>query len=217
MPVYGRVVRRVARTGTLVAVSPQDAVTFVRQWHCSGMASHGVVRHGWEVDGQLVGVSIYDTGTHAMRLGVFGPEHYRHVLHHHRLALTDDAPRFTASQFLSASLRQLRLDRPAVWGVVTYADECEGHTGTIYQATNATYTGKTGVGNLKFKTQDGRLIPTQSLSGTWSERRATARERGWDEARCLGKHRYVYVLGTGRQKALRPPVLWQTVAYPRAA
>ena len=65
--------------------------------HYAGTASAGVARYGWEIDGELVGVSIYDTGTHAMRGGPFGADHYTHVLHHHRLAILPGAPKGAAS------------------------------------------------------------------------------------------------------------------------
>lgn len=200
MPLHGRIVSCVDSPGRLIEVTAEDATEFVKRWHYSGAATHGVARHGWEVDGQLVGVSIYDTGTHPMREGVFGSEHYRRVLHHRRLALTDDAPRFTASQFIGASLKQLGRERPEVWAVVTYADLCQGHDGVIYRATDAVAAGVVGRGNLHLTDGEGRIRLTQSLAGTWPERRQEAHRRGWIETRCLGKARYVWLLGSGRQK-----------------
>lgn len=195
---------------TLVNVTSKVATEFVRERHYTGSASPGVLRYGWLVENQLVGVTIYDVGNHAMRQGVFGPEHYRHVLHHHRLAIEPRMPKGTASQFLGAAMRQIKKVRPDVWAIVTYADECEGHKGTIYQATNALYTGVRAKGNLKFRRPDGVIVPTQSLSGTWPERREEAARLGWDEVRCKGKHRYVHLL----QKR-RAPMLWPVLGYPQ--
>lgn len=201
----------------LVPIEPGLACDLVRRWHYSGSAVPGVVRYGWADGGEIIGVSIFDPGHHATRQGVFGPEHFRHVLHHHRLALRPDAPAFTAGRFIAASLRQLRMDRPETWAVVTYADTCEGHHGTVYQATNAIYTGLYAKGNLKFRTPEGVLIGTQSLSwvGTWPERRRWAAEHGWTEVRCGGKHRYVYLLGTPTERRRRPPMLWEALPYPK--
>lgn len=201
----------------LVDVTPSEARDFIRTWHYSGSATPGVLRYGWEVDGILMGVSIYDNGNHAMRAGVFGPEYYTHVLHHHRLALSPTTKHGEASEFLAACLRRIRIDRPETWAVVTYADTCQGHYGTIYQATNAIYTGLRAKGNLKFLRPDGKLVSTQSLdwAGTWPERRAVAKEQGWIEKRCLGKHRYVYLLGTKKQRRSRPSLLWPTLPYPK--
>lgn len=200
----------------LVPLTGAEAVSLVQTHHYSRTASAGVLRYGWVMDGKLVGATIYDNGNHAMRQGVYGPDHYRHVLHHHRLALVPNLPPFTASMFMGAALRQIRNDRPDIWAVVTYADSCQGHIGTIYQAVNAVYTGVVAKGNLKFRGQDGSLYTTQSLArvGKWSERRAEAARRGWTEVRCSGKHRYVHLLGTARQKRGRPPLLWCTLPYP---
>lgn len=200
----------------LTPVSAAEAVAFVREWHYTGSATPGILRYGWKVDGELVGVSIFDAGNHAMRAGVYGAEHYRHVLHHHRLALTDSAPKLSESEFIGACLRQIARDRPNIWAVVTYADECEGHVGTIYQATNALYAGVSAKGNLKFLDSDGVIHPTQSIKGTWPERRAYAAEQGWTEIRCKGKHRYVYEIGKPRARRGRPPILWPTnLPYPK--
>lgn len=190
-----------------------EAVSFVVEHHYSGTATAGTVRHALVEDGRLVGVSIYNTGTFAMTAGVFGKEYAGRVFHHHRLAVDPDAPKFTAGRLVAASLRKLHQDRPDLLAVVTYADRCQGHHGTIYQATNAIYTGTRAKGNLKFLTPDGRLMPTQSLKGTWPERRAEAARRGWTEVRCQGKERYVYLLGSARRG--KPPLLWPVLDYPK--
>lgn len=201
----------------LVAVSASEAREFVSKRHYSGSASSGTVRYGWQEDGELLGVTIYNNGTHQMRAGVFGEEHSKRVLHHHRLALDPSAPKFTATKFIGASLRAIQKDHPNLWAVVTYADSCQAHHGTIYQATNAIYTGVVAKGNLKFLTPEGVIVPTQSLKGTWPERRAQARELGWQEIRCKGKHRYVYLLGSTRAQKKRgqPPLLWDVLPYPK--
>ena len=179
-------------------VSAALAREFVAREHYSGTCGAGVVRHGWWVGEELVGVSVFDHGNHDMRQGVFGPEYARNVLHHHRLAVLSSWQGFT-SQFLAASLRALPRD---VLGVVTYADMAQGHSGTVYQATNALYTGVRTKGNIYFRVpDDGRIVTMQSLKriGTWPERRAYAREQGWPELKSPGKHRYVFLRGPARR------------------
>lgn len=201
-------------------LDPQTAISFVSTWHYSRTAVAGMLRFGWVIDGDLVGVSIYDPGVHQIRTGVFGPEYYRHVIHHHRLAIRPDAPDQTASRFIGAILQWLRVNRTDVWAIVTYADLCEQkngkiHNGTIYRATNAVYTGIKAKGNLKFEDTEGQIRTTQGLKhvGTWPERRAEAARRGWTESRCKGKARYVYLLGTKRQRRSRPPMLWPVLEW----
>ena len=194
-----------------------DAVGFVRRHHYSGTAVAGLARYGWITqDDQLVGVSIFDPGHHDTRKGVFGPEHWRHVAHHHRLAVRPDVPHGFTSMFQAGALRALKRDRPDLWAVVTYADVSHGHVGTIYQATNAIYTGLRTKGNLYLVTPEGDVRTMQALSryGTWSQRRAKAAELGWTERRSLGKHRYVYLLGSARQRRKYPPLCWPVLPYP---
>lgn len=198
-------------------IPARDAVAFVSALHYSRSAAPGVARYGWVEDGRLLGVSIFDNGNHATRQGVFGPEYASSVFHHHRLAVHPDAPHGSTSGFLAASLRALAADRGAL-AVVTYADIDAGHVGTIYQATNAVYTGVTTRGNLYFRRPDGSVGTMQSLGGhrTWPERRAMARELGWEERRSAGKHRYVYLLkppGVGRRRL--PTLRWPALPYPR--
>lgn len=203
---------------TLVEISAKEAVSFVSRWHYSGTASPGVLRYGWKVGGTLIGVSIYNLGNHDMRKGVFGEEHLGGVLHHHRLAILPTAPHGTASQFLGACLKQVKIDRPETTAIVTYADLCQSHNGTVYRATNAIPCGVVGKGNLKFRDLEGVIRVTQSLKGTWPERRAEAERKGWAEIRCLGKVRYVWLLGSGRQKKkLRAQLLWPESDVPSVA
>lgn len=162
-------------------------------------------------------MSIFDTGNHAMRCGVLGPQHFATVLHHHRLAVHPSVPHGLTSSFLAASLRALRRDRPETLAVVTYADLDQGHRGTVYQATNALFTGTVATGNLYLRRDDGTLSTMQGLKhvGMWSERREVARERGWTEHRSRGKHRYVYLFGSARRG--KPVLRWATLPYPKAA
>lgn len=137
-------------------------MSFVVKHHYAGTASAGVTRYGWMLDGEPAGVSIYDTGTRAMRGGRSGAEQYTHVLHHHRLAILPGAPKGTASAFLGACLKQLQKDRPDLWAVVTYADLCQGQDGIVHRATNAVATGLVGKGNLHLVEENG-IIRSHSL------------------------------------------------------
>lgn len=180
--------------GVVRPATSQEAAGVLAASHYAQGGVRGI-RYGWQVDGVVVAVAVYANGMTPTRDAVFGREHRASVLTLQRFAVLDGAPKFTASKFLAASLKRLRRDKPDLKAVVTYADSCEGHVGAIYQATNAIYTGLVAVGNIEFVTADGKVVGTQALHGTWPQRRARAAEEGWVERRCLGKHRYVFLLG----------------------
>lgn len=195
-------------------VSPAEAVHFVKERHYSRSASPGVRRFGWYENGRLIGVSIYNQGTHAMRSGVFGPEHYKRVLHHHRLAIEPGAPKCTASQFIAACNKELA--KEGYWAVVTYADLCQGHDGTIYRATNALFTGIQAKGNVEHHdmlTGEFKSLDSLKSWGPWKVRRQVLERLGYEETRCKGKARYVYLLGTAKQRRSRPALLWPVLPY----
>lgn len=200
-------------------VPAKEAIEFVSKYHYAGSGTSGVARYGWLTDDdELVGVSIFDTGNHAMRQGPFGQDNWSHVFHHQRLAVHPSIPHGSTSKFLAGTLRALKRDRPDTWAVVTYADTDQGHVGTIYQATNALYTGVATKGNLYFRTPEGTIATMQSLKrfGVWSERREEAKRRGYIECRSGGKHRYIYLLGDGRERRkLQKELLWPVLPYPK--
>lgn len=197
----------------IAPLSSADAVDFVGRWSPMQPAATGMVRYGWQIDGSLLGVAIFDTGMYAMRRSVYGDEHSHRVLHLHRLVLSERAQEGTGPQFLSAALSMLHEDRPEVLCVVAYSDLCQGDSGRVHQAVGGIYTGVRAKGNLKFMNRDGEIVPTQSVPGTWPERRAYAASEGWDEIRCEGKVRYMHLLGTRQYRASGPPVKWPRFGY----
>jgi hypothetical protein len=67
---------------------------------------------------------------------------WRRVLSLSRLALAPTEPQNAESILIGWSVRRIR--REGKWvALVTFADESQGHTGTIYRATNWTYVGRT--------------------------------------------------------------------------
>ena len=67
----------------------------------------GVLRYGWAIDSELVGVSVFDNGMHPMRQGVFGPDYYANVLHYHKWVLKPGLSESATSQFVYACLEQI--------------------------------------------------------------------------------------------------------------
>jgi len=134
----------------------------------------------------------------------FGKEYKRNVLELHRLHIIDCTPINTESWFISQSLKLLKHQVPSIYGVVSFADASENHKGTIYQATNAYYLGKTSSA-IFYRDKEGRLRhPRQKthIDGkrvTYNVDLLDAKKRGWIPEKRLGKHRYFYLLANDKR------------------
>lgn len=108
----------------------------------------------------------------------------------HRLVVLDNAPTNTESWFIVRALRGLKEYRPNIWAVLSFADTTEGHNGTIYQATNALYTGMSSRARF-YRGTEGRLRhPRQSGHNVTP---AEAKEKGWTSEMREAKHRYLFL------------------------
>ena len=151
---------------TVSRVSASDVVEFTRRYHYAGEASANACSWRWGLWHEFVlyGVVSYNLPTRSVCESVFGAQHFDKVWHMNRLVCADAAPRNSESRLIGQSLRDInRLY--GVWAVVTYADTNANHIGTVYQATNALYTGMSvvkpffvdeeGIYWLSSKTDDG--------------------------------------------------------------
>lgn len=188
---------------TVVApVSNADAEQMCRDWHYSGhIGTTANLRFGLWHGVTLLGVVTYNIPARSVCESVFGPDHWRHVWHMGRLALTDDAPHNSESRLIAGSLRQLPDRRVSPghepWAVVTYADTTAGHIGYVYQATNALYTGTATV-KPHYLTPEGERRSPYNDGGSIT--RTMARDWGWTVVEGGIKHRYLYFVGSPRQR-----------------
>lgn len=67
-----------------------------------------------------------------------------------RLFLNDVNIPNLESFVIASTIKKIKEDKPTIKVVITFADDKVGHTGTIYQATNATYLGKSDSGKHKY-------------------------------------------------------------------
>lgn len=58
-----------------------------------------------------------------------------------RMAMTDDAPKFSESQAIGLCIKWLKRFRKDIKWLLSFSDGKEGNVGTIYQATNWKYYG----------------------------------------------------------------------------
>jgi len=131
-----------------------------------------------------------------------------------RLFSFDWGPKNIESYMISQSFKYLQANFPKIKVLVSFADPSEGHQGTIYQATNWIYTGKSKGANF-YKVNDRVTHPRtfSDLPERVKERiKSDPKNKVWKE----GKHRYVYLLGSKKQrKALRKSLKLPVLPYPK--
>lgn len=206
------------RDMTVAPASVADVKEFARRYHYTGHGGAALWRWGLWNGPTLHGVVAYNLPTRPVCESVFGPEHFNRVWHMGRLVLSDDSPRNSESRLIGGSLQAIVEDRPDVWAVLTYAATDAGHIGTVYQATNAFYTGNSSIEDY-FVDADGNVRNRRNLyeitAKTINER---AVERGWTRVTGGAKHRYVYILGNKTQRRHRRALLKLPVLpYPKVS
>jgi hypothetical protein len=152
-------------------------------------------------DTVLVGVVTYGTpASSPLRIGICGEDWADKVLELNRLCCENS--KNVASTLVGRSLRLL--PKPSV--IVSYADTAQGHVGYIYQATNFIYTG------LSAKRTDWKIKGREHLHGATvaDESRGQENRAEWMRAKYgddfyledrSRKHRYVFAVGTKKQRA----------------
>lgn len=119
------------------------------------------------------------------------PSNWRAVLALHRLVVAPYVPTNGASYLIGRSIRLIRQDRR--WEcLVTYADESQGHAGTIYQATNWEYCGVTSSEAQWVDPETGRFVARKA--GPRTRTKAEMEELGYKMIGRFKKHKYRMVL-----------------------
>jgi hypothetical protein len=205
------------RDMTVGPVGTSDVQEFARRYHYTGIANRNTSLWRWGLwhGPVLHGVVSYNRPTRSVCESVFGPENHEHVWHMGRLVLSDDSPRNSESRLIGGSLQAISAAHGNVWAVLTYAASDAGHIGTVYQATNAIYTG-TGGDSYYFVDREGCRHSTYIRGSLMTVERAA--ERGWTRHRGGVKHRYVYILGSKTQRRQRRALLrYPVLPYPKTS
>lgn len=158
---------------------------------------------------ELVGVVAFGTIPRNNAASICGPSYTKNVMELTRLALIDQAPRNSESWFIGKALGWLSQNRSDVQILISYADASVGHVGTVYQATNWVYTGKSG-GDVVWLCDDGKVLHPRTT--------------GWDKSvlppgrwrPSPGKHRYVTFVGAPSvRREARKNLRWKPLPYPK--
>lgn len=111
------------------------------QWHYSKRMPIGrLVRHGVWIGDDFCGAVIYGRGANSNACDFIGIQQgqWCELV---RVALCANS--VPTSKIVATSLRLIGKSNPGLEAIVSYADPEQGHVGTIYQAMNWFYTGKT--------------------------------------------------------------------------
>lgn len=192
----------------VLAVQPWECDEWFLKKHYARRMPQIVHAFGLYDGGMLRGVVSYGIPASLFLCkGICGEEHASRVLELNRLVV-DHEDRNAASFLIASSLRLL--PRPAI--VVSYADTKMGHVGYVYQATNWLYTG------LSAKRTDPKAsMDTNTHSRhVWSKRGQNNDNPEWELVQRSRKHRYVYFLGTKKEKReMRNSLRYPIESYPK--
>lgn len=165
-----------------VAAIPDDttAKRFVLEHHYAGSYPAARYRYGLYRGAELGGVAVFSVPFQPKALACVPGDNAERV-ELGRFVLLDAIPANAESWFIARCFEALR--REGILGVVAFSDPSQrhdeagalvfrGHVGTIYQATNAVYLGRS-----KSRTQlllpDGTILHRRALA------KLRARDRGW--------------------------------------
>lgn len=169
------------------------AKEYIRENHYSHSCHNGAAPCFGIFDNDiLIGVLMFaNPCSERVRASVFGIEYKNHVTELHRLHIKDCTPRNTESWFISRCFKLLKQIKPHIWSVISFADQTEGHEGTIYKATNAYRLGSSSKATF-YIDQEGRLRHPRQNGKNISKVEAV--ERGWKPVKRDAKLRYMWLL-----------------------
>lgn len=146
----------------------------------------------------LIGVLMFATPcSENVRSSVFGSEYKDWVIELHRLHILDVTPRNTESWFITKCLNMLKQDKPRIKAVISFSDTTQGHSGTIYQASNFYFIGKTSQCNF-YEDSNGRLRHPRQNGVNISKEEAL--KRGWKVVKRFSKNRYLIFVYTSKKE-----------------
>lgn len=144
----------------------------------------------------LIGVLMFATPcSENVRASVFGGDNKDKVIELHRLHILDVTPKNTESWFISRCLKLLKEDKPRVKAVISFSDTTQGHNGTIYQATNFYFIGKTTPCTFYLDSNNRLRHPRQNGVNITKE---MAAGYGWTPIKRMAKNRYLILLPSSK-------------------
>lgn len=190
-------------------LSDSEAKRFVLDHHYSASYPAARYRFGLYRASELVGLAVFSQPLCDAVLLPLGCD-LESAVELGRFVLLDDVPSNGESWFLSRAFDCVR--REGIAGVVSFSDPIEqisqageavfpGHIGTIYQATNAVYAGRSTARTL-------RLLPNGAVFSARAAQKIRKQECGWSYAA-------EQLVGAGAPPVLGDPREWLRTWLPR--
>jgi len=151
---------------------------------------HGLYRRSDGFMGMIVGAALWQPPMRSTAESLAG-DRWRGVLTLSRLVIVPEEPTNAASFLLGASIRLIRRDG-RFHTLLTYADDSQGHTGTIYRATNWQYVGTVNSERV-YRDKAGRQASRKAGNKTRTHAEMLALGYRCDGARPV-KHKFVMPL-----------------------
>lgn len=191
---------------TVEALDEAIAKTYVTTHHYSGSYPAARLRYGLFDAGELVGVAVFGIPVQTSVLTNPFPElePFTESLELSRFVLADACPSNSETWFLARCFEEAAA--VGLRGVVSFADPvpriiagrviAPGHVGTIYKASNATYTGRGAP-------QTMTLLPTGLVLNNRAKSKVRNQEQGHDNV-----ERKLVALGARTMRAGEQPASW---------
>lgn len=132
------------------------------------------------------------------------------------------AHKHSASFLIANALKKLQTDWPQKKIILAYSDPSAGEIGTVYQATNWFYLGKTKTVTHRYRSPDGSrefsdasiIVQAQKRGVRWSDVNKEYLDAGWTKVPQALKHRYAYLLDK-KDKRLNDLLKSMSKPYPK--
>ena len=182
-------------------VAREEIKQFVERWHYSKSINGIRVQYCFQLlspAGEMLGAAIYGGMAMSGQYKRFADSE-SDVIELRRLCCIDDTPKNTESYFIGKTIRWLKKNT-GIKIIASYADEDQGHSGTIYKACNFEYLGFRKGGRIimwKGKRYHDKAVRAKSNGKLkpFALKLGAALDSG--DAKyipSLGKHTYIYRL-----------------------
>jgi len=196
---------------SVISIPKESTYQWLLEKHYAKRIPQIVYSYGVFVDQVMVGVCTYGIPpSPSLTMGLCGEQYKDMVVELNRLCLVEGHDKNLASYFVAQTLRML--PKPSI--VVSFADTSMDHVGYIYQATNFLYTG------LSAKRTEWREIGlnthSRTVVGHYSHEERVGNPDRFAQVDRPQKHRYVYFIGSRREKReLRKALKYKVYPYPK--